>query len=60
MEVDDLLPEYHNGELVGWTCSRCGWTIKRNNSLPEIDDLARARGEFLDHTCSPSEGGASR
>lgn len=59
MELDDLLPEYQNGELVGWTCSRCGWAIKRDNSLLEIDNLARARAEFLDHSCSPSERSAT-
>jgi len=55
MELNDLVPEYKNGELVGWICSRCGWKIERDSGVPEIDDLARARAEFLNHTCNPSE-----
>ena len=55
MDVNDLVPEYKEGKLVGWLCSRCGWRVKRDASIPEIDDLARVRAEYLDHTCSPLE-----
>lgn len=55
MEVDDLLPEYREGQLVGWFCFRRGRMFDRDHSVPETDDIARVRAEFLDHTCSPSE-----
>jgi hypothetical protein len=56
MEFNDLTPKYQKGDLIGWTCSRCGWSCQRDFSLEEIDDVARARAEFLDHTCSLSGG----
>src|SRR5579863_4934156 len=56
MEVNDLIPKYQNGTLIGWSCSRCVWSCHRDVDLAEIDDVARARAEFFDHTCSLSGG----
>ena len=54
MDFNDLIPKYQNGALIGWTCSRCGWLCQRDVDLAEIDDMARARAEFLNHTCGLS------
>jgi hypothetical protein len=54
MDFNDLIRKYRNGDQIGWTCSRCGWSCERDVQLAEIDDVARVRAEFLDHTCSPS------
>lgn len=56
MEFNELIPTYQKGALIGWNCSRCGWSCQRDVDLAEIDDVARARAEFLDHTCSLSGG----
>ena len=56
MEFNNLIPEYQNGNLIGWTCSRCGWSCERDAQLAEIDAVAKARAEFLDHTCILSGG----
>lgn len=56
MEFNELIPTYQKGDLIGWTCSRCGWSCQRDFDLSEIDDVTRARAEFLDHTCSLSGG----
>jgi hypothetical protein len=56
MEFNELIPKYQKGVLIGWNCSRCGWSCRRDVDLAEIDDVARARAEFLDHTCSLSGG----
>ena len=58
MEFNNLIPKYQNGNLIGWTCSRCRWSCERDAQLVEIDAVARARAEFLDHTCSLSGGTA--
>lgn len=50
----ELEPVYCNGEVTGWKCTRCGWATKRDNGLSEIDALAVAQAEFLDHTCASS------
>lgn len=52
MEFNDLIAKYQNDELIGWSCSRCDWSCQRDIDLAEIDDVARARAEFLGHTCS--------
>lgn len=54
MNFNDLVPAYQNGNLAGWTCSRCGWSYERDIHLADIDALAIARAEFINHTCSPS------
>lgn len=54
MEVNDLISEYRNGTLIGRSCSRCGWSCHRDVDVAEIDGVARARAEFLDHPCSVS------
>jgi len=51
MEFNHLIPEYQNGNLIGWTCLRCGWSCQRDFDLAEIDDVARVRAQFLHHTC---------
>ena len=56
MEFNNLISEYQNGNLIGWTCSRCGWSCQRDAQLAEIDAVAKARAEFLHHTCIPSRG----
>jgi hypothetical protein len=56
MEFNEFIPKYQKGDLVGWTCSRCGWSCQRDFDLAEIDDVARARAEFLGHTCSLTGG----
>jgi hypothetical protein len=56
MAFNDLVPKYQNGKLIGWTCSRCGWSYQRDVFLTDVDAVARARIEFLGHTCGPSEG----
>lgn len=56
MEFNDLTAKYQTSKLIGWTCSRCGWSCQRDIDLAEIDDVARARAEFLGHTCSLSGG----
>jgi len=56
MEFNELIPKYQKGDLVGWACSRCGWSCQRDFDLAEIDDVARARAEFLAHTCSLTGG----
>jgi hypothetical protein len=55
MNFDDLIPGYQNGELTGWTCSRCGWSCDRDIHLADIAALTIARAEFADHTCGFSE-----
>ncbi len=60
MEFNNLLPEYKNGQLVGWFCSKCQWRLRRDSDVPEIDDLARARAEFLNHTCNLSDTDSSQ
>jgi hypothetical protein len=57
MNFNDLIPTYENGSLVGWTCSRCAWSHKRDIHLAGIDALAIARAEFFNHTCGLSEVG---
>jgi hypothetical protein len=49
MNFNDLIPTYENGTLVGWTCSRCAWSNKRDIHLADIDALAVARAEFFNH-----------
>jgi hypothetical protein len=51
-KLNNLFPSYVAGEVVGWTCSRCGWTTKRDFNLSNIDALAIARAEFLSHSCA--------
>ena len=55
MNFNDLIPTYENGNLVGWTCSRCAWSHKRDVRLADIDALAIARAEFFSHTCGLPE-----
>lgn len=57
LNFNDLVPAYKNANLVGWTCSRCGWSYERDTHLPDIDALAIARAEFLNHICGRSEAG---
>jgi hypothetical protein len=57
MNFNDLIPTYENGNLVGWTCSRCAWSHTRDIHLADIDALAIARAEFFNHTCGLSEVG---
>ncbi len=51
MDFNELIPAYQDGTLTGWTCSRCGWSYQRDIHLADIDALALARAEFLNHTC---------
>jgi hypothetical protein len=30
MEFNELTPKYQKGDLIGWTCSRCGWSCQRD------------------------------
>jgi hypothetical protein len=55
MNHNDLIPTHENGNLVGWTCSRCAWSHKRDVHLADIDALAIACAEFFNHTCGLSE-----
>jgi hypothetical protein len=57
MNFNDLIPTYENGALVGWTCSRCAWSHKRDIHLADMDALAIARAEFFNHTCGLFEAG---
>jgi len=54
---NDLIPAYENGSVVGWICSRCAWSHKRDMHLADIDALAIARAEFFNHTCDLFEVG---
>ena len=54
MEFNELIAEYTEYTLTGWHCSRCGWKFEKDGRLADIDALALARAEFLNHTCSAS------
>jgi len=52
MEFNELIADYTQYTLTGWHCSRCGWRYEKDGGLADIDALALARAEFLNHTCS--------
>jgi len=54
MEFNELIPEYTDFKLTRWHCARCGWRYHKDVRLADIDALALARAEFLNHTCSGS------
>jgi hypothetical protein len=54
MEFNELIADYTGYMLTGWHCSRCGWRYKKDSRLADIDALALARAEFLNHTCALS------
>jgi len=56
MEFNELIAKYQKGDLIGWSCSRCGWSCHRDVDVAERDDVVRARAEFLGHTCSLTGG----
>jgi hypothetical protein len=53
VDFDELIADYTDYTLTGWHCSRCGWRYEKDNRLADIDALALARAEFLNHTCGP-------
>jgi len=60
MDFNELIPAYQDGTLTGWTCSRCGWSYQRDIQLAEIDALAIAHAEFLNHTCISRKVGSGQ
>lgn len=51
MDFDELIADYTDYSLTGWHCSRCRWRYEKDKRLADIDALAFARAEFLNHTC---------
>jgi hypothetical protein len=58
MEFNDLTADCTNYELMGWHCSLCGWRYEKDVRLADIDALAFARAEFLNHACNAAANNA--
>jgi len=53
VDFNELIADYTDYTLTGWHCSGCGWRYEKDKRLADIDALALASAEFLNHTCGP-------